>query len=207
MYFYPMEHLDMYHDFAEKLTASKKSVELDNTLRNEYLVQTEILADLKVESEKSFYERTIPVFLTVAALTFLIHLLLEGLWIGTVGLLLSTLFFVTGKIIINRKIKEVGLVNINRDKSHHLLKNTDIILLKKLNTKIVELRLSRFYMLLLMTCMLTPLILLSLQELLFEKIWPIHYALIIIIGFFPWMIYFHGNIDLLKKKKLEISKA
>ncbi|WP_235298592.1 hypothetical protein [Portibacter marinus] len=201
-----MENLDMYHDFAAKLSASKKSVEVDESLRDAYHQQSEILQDLREQNDKTFFLWASRYFMIFSASIFLVHILFEGLWVGLLGIILTAGFFPISKILMTRKTKEVSRVNLTENKTHHLLTKTDLTILQSLNLRIIDLRLTRNILLLIISVVLTPLIFLSLHELIIGEVSPLIFGLAVLSGSFPWMIYFHTTIDLLKKKKIKIAK-
>jgi hypothetical protein len=193
-----------YHDYAAKLDAAKQSVKVDESLRFAASEIDEVVQELRQMEDGKLYKTLANIYMLSAFLIFIVHIIFFGLWVGLIGLILLVVFYLGSKVVINMEIKLASNKSANID--HKELLTPAEIARKKMATKsIIELKTKRYQILLLMTSIFTPLVFMSLHELIFASLSMLNIGVAIALGSFFWMIYFKRDIDLLAQMKERIA--
>lgn len=202
----PSDQLNLYHDFADKLSASKKKIEKDESIRVSYQIQKEFHEEIRFKSDKLLY-KSVHRFLYITGLViFSLHIVFQGLWLGVFGLILMGSYHVVSKVLMLRALKKVGSLN-SIDIEGKLLSDPDLRNLKRYNLAIIEVINLRNVLLMTMSVIFTPIIFLSAAEVLFGSVTILLVGLAILLGSFFWMIYFYGNIEELKRLQEKVTRV
>ena len=189
-----------YHDYAAKLAAAKQSVKIDESLRFSAEENDEIFEELKQLEDVALYKSLINGYSIAGGIIFICHIIFLGFWVGLVGLLLLPTFYFISKITIDREIKISNSKNRSQKQSD-LLSVVDLKEMHESTSSIIDLKIKRFQILLILTALFTPLFFMALNELIYGSLNALNIGLSVVIGSFFWMIYFKKDIDELQNMK------
>lgn len=195
-----------YHDYAAKLDAAKQSVKVDESLRQVAGEIDEVVQELRQMEDGKLYKHLANIYMFSSALIFIVHIVFFGFWVGLVGLILLLIFYLVSKVVINMEIKLASNKSVNVDHSE-LLTIAEIARKRMATKSIIELKTKRYQVLLVLTSGFTPLVFMSLYQLIFNSLSLLNVGIAIVVGSFFWMIYFKRDIDILAQMKDRVVKA
>lgn len=192
-------------EFQQKLDASKRSIQEDESLRGIAFASEAVLSKLKSNDEINFYKNVRSGLFVISALIFIIHIMSRTYWAGIAGLIAIILLHIFSKVNITRKVKEVQLSNM-KEISEGLLNQTEVLDFLKYIKKVIALKLERIQMLRTIVSILLPLVFLAATELIQTRLGFFEIIVAIIFGAAFWHLYFRQNLAHLADVNIEIDK-
>ena len=191
--------------FQQKLDASKKSIQEDESLRGIAIGAEEVLSNLKSNDEIIFYKNVRRGIFIISALIFVIHIISKTYWAGMIGVVAVFLLHIFSKVNVSRKVKEVQMSNM-KEISQGLLNKAEVLDFLKFIKNVLALKMERIQMLRLIVSILLPLVFLAGTELIMGRLGVVEAVVAVLFGVAFWYFYFRQNIAQLEKINSEIDK-
>lgn len=195
-----------YHDYAAKLEAAKQSVKVDESLRFLVGENSEVVEELKQLEDGKLYKSLVNGYSIGGGIIFISHIIFLGFWVGLIGIILLSAFYFFSKITIDREIKITNNKNWKKKQSDLLTRN-DLEEMLASTSSIIDLKIKRFQILLVLTVLFTPLLFMALHELIYGSLNALNIGMSVVIGSFFWMIYFKKDIDELQKMRKRLTQV
>lgn len=192
-------------EFQQKLDASKKSIQEDESLRGIAFAAEAVLSKLKSSSEITFYKNVRSGIFIISSLIFIIHIMSRTYWAGIAGVVAVLLLLIFSKINITRKVKQMQLSKVKRI-SQGLLNQAEVLDFLKYIKDVIAVKFERIQMLRTIISILLPLVFLAGTELILSRSGVLEIIVAIIFGVAFWYFYFRQNMTQLEEITTEIDK-